>query len=64
VPPSVPALAIAAMAKLGCINPPAAAASIIYLLGNAKVSYAAAACIVACALAHIATKHRCVILCW
>jgi CBS-domain-containing membrane protein len=27
----------AAMAKLGCINPPAAAASIIYQAGNAKV---------------------------
>ena len=33
----VPALAISAMAKLGCTNPPAAAASIIYLAGGRKV---------------------------
>ena len=42
----VPALAIAAMAKLGCINPPAAAASIIYLLGGAKVASRTRACLV------------------
>ncbi|MGB1593845.1 MAG: HPP family protein, partial [Promethearchaeia archaeon] len=33
----VPALSISAMAKLGCINPPAAAASIIYLAGGRQV---------------------------
>mmetsp|Transcript_5221 Transcript_5221/g.7702 ORF Transcript_5221/g.7702 Transcript_5221/m.7702 type:complete len:482 (+) Transcript_5221:45-1490(+) len=33
----VPALSIASMAKLGCINPPAAAASFIYLAGDSQV---------------------------
>jgi CBS domain-containing membrane protein len=35
--PITPALAISAMAFTGCINPPAAAASLIYATGNAKV---------------------------
>jgi CBS domain-containing membrane protein len=35
--PITPALAISGMAFTGCINPPAAAASLIYATGNAKV---------------------------
>lgn len=36
----VPALAIAGMTLLGCINPPAAAASLVYATGNARVKSA------------------------